>query len=93
MNKKRFTSYLEKGLNKKRKATLLIYLIISLSFFIQSSKEADAQNTQVCCEKTKAGDYCLYTDRNNCDTSNNLRFNNDRCERTTFCSNICCVSI
>ena len=98
IEKKRSESFFEKSFSKKyfirEKSSLLIYLMISLSFFVQMPKDVFAQsNTQeACCEKTKSGDYCVYTDKDNCDTSNGLKTNNARCEQSSFCSNICCVS-
>ena len=77
----------------KHKAVFLMYLAISISFFIQIPKEAFAQSgQQACCEKTRSGDYCVYTDKSNCDTSNGLKTNNARCEQSSFCSSVCCVS-
>ncbi len=82
-------------MNKKRvreKSILLIYLIISLSFFVSFTEEVKAQRSQqACCEKTISGDYCVYTNRNQCDTSNGKGISNTNCEETTFCGNICCV--
>ena len=95
--KKRSESFFRKSFSKnyfiREKASLLIYLMISLSFFVQMPKDVFAQsNQQACCEKTKSGDYCVYTEKNNCDTSNGLKTNNARCEQSSFCANVCCVS-
>ena len=92
--KKRSESFFRKRFSKnyfiREKASLLIYLIISLSFLIQLPEDVNAQARQACCEKTKSGDFCVYTDRSNCD--NNFKTNNARCDLTNFCSNVCCVS-
>ena len=83
MNKKRFL---------REKSVVLVYLIISLSFFISFPEEVKAQRSQqACCEKTLSGDYCIYTNRNQCDTSTGLGISNTNCEETTFCGNVCCV--
>src|SRR3989344_417021 len=77
----------------KEKAVLLIYLTITLTFFIQLpqnvSAQTSSQGNEACCEVTKSGDSCVYTDRNECDA--NFKVNNARCEETSFCTNICCV--
>src|SRR3989344_7637020 len=77
----------------KEKAVFLIYLTITLTFFIQLPQNVSAQSSsggnEACCEVTKSGDSCVYTDRNECDA--NFKVNNARCEDTSFCTNICCV--
>ncbi len=92
--KKRSESFLGKGFSEKfirEKASLMIYLIISLSFFIQIPMDAYAQSgQQACCEKTKSGDYCVYTSKSNCDAD--FKTNYAKCEQSSFCSNVCCVS-
>ena len=88
---------MKKSCNKKiikEKAVFLIYLILTLTIFIDLPKEASAlttnQNTnKACCEKTKSGDFCVYTDKNQCD--NNFKTTNSNCEQTSFCTNVCCV--
>ena len=94
--KKRRNFFLKSFIKKyiREKCVLLIYLMISLSFFVQIPKETYAQSSQqqACCEKTKTGESCVYTDRNNCDNSNNLKTNYDRCEAVAYCTNVCCVS-
>ncbi len=44
----------------------------------------------VCCEKTKANEYCLYTDESNCAAGSKVA--SITCEQTSFCKVGCCYS-
>ncbi|MFH1331809.1 MAG: hypothetical protein ABIH63_00810 [archaeon] len=44
----------------------------------------------VCCEKTKSDDYCLYTDESNCASDSKMA--SITCEQTSYCKIGCCYS-
>src|SRR3989338_3078933 len=69
---------------KFNKLILIVFILIIIF-------NVNVQSTDVCCEQTKSGDSCIYTDRNNCDTQNNHQISPYRCEDVFFCVNICCV--
>lgn len=66
----------------RRKFFLLaVFLIVGVSF-------VSAYN--VCCEKTKDGDYCAYTDITKCDES--AKITSATCEQTSYCKLGCCFN-
>ncbi len=82
----------------KEKAVFMAFLIIcSIFYFGLSTTDVEAQRTssrssstqQACCEKTKSGDYCVYTDKNECDR--NSRSSLTTCENTNYCSVGTCI--
>src|SRR3989344_455287 len=77
----------------KEKALFMSFIIIVSTIYISLSfQDVSAQsNQQACCEVTKSGDYCVYTDKNNCDINNKHQTSPYRCEDSFFCVNICCV--
>ena len=82
----------------KTKAVFEIFVIICAIFtvyLINSSEEVSAEE-KVCCEKTLdssefMGESCIYTELNNCDTSNGLQGSGIACEQTTYCQPTCCI--
>lgn len=70
----------------KQKACFLIFLIAFTTFTIYTPT-AKAQNKE-CCERTKSGSFCSYTDASECDSS----FKNSPalCEDTSYCTLGCC---
>ncbi len=75
---------------KKPKALFMIYLIIALSFSIILIAPNVKAQTKACCELTKDGEYCLYTDKSNCDPS--AKIAEATCEQTAYCQIGCCYS-
>ena len=65
----------------------MIYLIVALSFslYIPSVEAAE----QACCQQTNAGDYCRYTDINDCNP-NFLSAPNIYCDNVDYCKTGCC---
>ncbi len=81
----------------KTKAIFEIFLIITAILFIGSlsSSNAKAQETgseqsQACCEKTKSGESCVYTDSSSCNS--NFRTASKECSETVFCETGCCAN-
>ena len=72
----------------KSKIFLSLVIIFSISLIIILSAEAKA--AQVCCEETKSGDLCRYTDESNC-AGDSLKASTT-CEQTSFCQLGCGVS-
>ena len=71
----------------REKALFLIFLIVISSFTIINIPDVGAQQ-QVCCEKTKSGEFCQYTDVSQCDPSG---LNTPAtCEAASFCKLGCC---
>jgi len=70
----------------------LIYLIISLSFtsFLSLDVDAVRKDQQACCEQTKSGSSCVYTDSKECD--NNFKSSLTTCENTNFCRLGTCIN-
>ena len=73
--------------HKKQIALALIYLVVTISFALYMPKEVAAQQ-QGCCQLTKAGEYCQFTDVNNCNTQF-APFTH--CDNTDFCQPVCCA--
>ncbi|MFH0936652.1 MAG: hypothetical protein V1815_03175, partial [Candidatus Woesearchaeota archaeon] len=76
----------------KEKAIFMIFIIICSIFTIylfgDAIKEVSATQ-QACCEKTKDGAFCLYTDESNCDTNYNKAYTS--CDQTSYCQKVCCI--
>ena len=70
---------------RKCKSALLIFLIVSISFTLYIPKVKAQQ--QECCEQTKDGAFCVYTDVSNCVGQNHAPA---FCEDTSFCTLGCC---
>ena len=76
---------------KKEMAIAQILIIILASFtisLISSAKPVEAAN--VCCEKTKTGDFCQQTDDANCDPA--FKQAATSCAQTSFCRPVCCFN-
>lgn len=73
----------------KGKASLMALIIICATFSIYLMNPVSAADNR-CCEKTKSGEYCLYTDASNCDL--NVRSDNaaSTCDQTSYCQVGCC---
>lgn len=65
----------------------MIYLVIAISLSLYSPSVSAAQ--QACCQKTKAGDFCRYTDVDDCDPSQQIS-PNVYCDNIDFCKVGCC---
>jgi len=80
----------------KQKAVFMIYLIISLTFFISLSSaayiEEETLDTNACCEQTISKDTCQYTSEENCVSEGYEVGTFQKCEDTTFCQIGCCIS-
>src|SRR3989338_10603938 len=76
---------------KKEMAIAQILIIILASFtvsLISNAKPVEAAN--VCCEKTKTGDFCQQTDDANCDPGSKQAAT--ACSQTSFCRPACCFN-
>ena len=62
--------------------------IFSVSIFSTAIFSTPVLAANACCEKTKDGSYCTYTDESNCDPSFKSAFAS--CENTYFCQAGCC---
>lgn len=73
---------------KKEVASLFIFLVFSslISFSYDIKPVSAEQQENGCCEKTKQGNFCVETSRENCDTANGLYDPNAKCSDTSFCS-------
>jgi len=69
----------------KLKATFMIVLLIFISFSLYIPRVSAQQ--QECCERTKDGAFCVYTDISNCEGPNHAPA---FCEDTSFCTLGCC---
>jgi hypothetical protein len=65
-------------------------LVLVCSIFTIYMIAPVSASSNVCCEKTKSNEYCLYTDPSNCDT--NVRSDNaaSTCSETSYCQVGCC---
>ncbi|MBI2148681.1 hypothetical protein HYU23_03295 [Candidatus Woesearchaeota archaeon] len=74
------------------KAFFEIFLIVSLAFVFSISNSLLAssapQDNRVCCQKTKTGNYCQYTSKDNCDTKSGIF--GGSCESVGVCKPVCC---
>jgi len=68
---------------KKTISYFLIILIVFSSFSLYNSNNVYAQENKVCCEKTVDGEFCQFSNEDNCD----LRFRkvSASCEQTSYC--------
>ncbi|MBI4154876.1 hypothetical protein HY498_02205 [Candidatus Woesearchaeota archaeon] len=74
----------------KQKALFLIVIIFtSLFYVINLSEGVSAQ--QACCEKTKTGQTCLFTEETNCDLNVRPQNLKDTCDKASYCKLGCCV--
>ncbi len=77
---------------KKSSAMLQIIIFImsffSVSVFSTALASRPALAAGACCEKTKDGSYCTYTDESSCDPNFKSAFAS--CENTYFCQAGCC---
>jgi hypothetical protein len=65
----------------------MILLMISIIFFIPLSL-AQPVEQKACCEKTKSGETCLYTEQSDCDL--NYPAESSECSQTSYCKIGCC---
>ncbi len=67
----------------------MILILVCVTFTVYMMNPVSAQDMR-CCEKTKSGEYCLYTDASNCDTT--IRADNAAasCDQTSYCQIGCC---
>ncbi|MCX6711863.1 MAG: hypothetical protein NT139_02410 [Candidatus Woesearchaeota archaeon] len=76
----------------KEKAVFMIFIIICSIFTIylfgDLVKDVNATQ-QACCEKTKDGASCLYTDESNCASNYNKAYTT--CDQTQYCKKVCCI--
>ena len=75
--------------NKILKAFFMIFILIFAFFSVSSS--INAESTLACCERTKDGEYCIYTLDENCDENYRIA-TFQKCEETSFCKLGCCIS-
>lgn len=73
---------------KKKVKALFQIVIIIFSIFTISLLAEPVSASEVCCEKTTDGRYCVNTDQSNCDSSGSI--NQISCEQTSFCQLGCC---
>ncbi len=81
----------KKKMDKKLKIFVISCLIVVLVIGIIPTLNAEASPWpayNVCCEKTKAGAWCINTLEENCDRS--LRVTPTSCDATSFCKPGCC---
>jgi len=95
IKKRKLESFWKKASPKRRlkeKALFNIFILIcSIFYFSLSFQDVDAQsNQQACCEVTKSGDYCVYTNRNQCDASKGS-VSNSYCEDSKYCALGTCI--
>lgn len=69
-------------------SVIMVYLVVTISFSLYAPKEVSAAQ-QACCQLTKSGNYCRYTDVADCNT-NYLTASNIYCENVDFCKTGCC---
>ncbi|MDD5177993.1 MAG: hypothetical protein PHT54_01785, partial [Candidatus Nanoarchaeia archaeon] len=67
---------------KLSKLFVFVFIFICLVSFVSA--------TDACCERTNSGDYCQYTDENECSSA--FRKNYATCEQTSYCNLGCCFS-
>lgn len=71
----------------KEKAIFQILILIFAIFSVYLIEPASAQQ-DVCCERTKTGEFCQYTDQSKCDT--NYGYAQTTCDQTSYCKLGCC---
>jgi hypothetical protein len=71
----------------KIKAVILVVLIVISLFSITVFAQ---EEPKVCCEKTKSGESCLYTEESNC--AEGSRKASATCSQTSYCKLGCCFS-
>jgi hypothetical protein len=72
------------------KALFMIGIIIISIFTISNFNLVKAEESNLCCEKTKGGDSCVYTAGESCDSD--YLTAPTSCEQTSYCKPGCCVS-
>ncbi len=78
---------------KEKSISMIFLIIISTIYFGLNFQDVESQRTtgqNACCEITKNGESCVYTDISQCDVTNG-QASRSRCEDTSYCTNICCV--
>lgn len=81
---------MKKGFLREKAILQILLLLTAIIYFSYAIKPAEAQSN-ACCEKTKDGEYCLYTNSNNCDS--NYQQASTSCEQTSFCKVGCCYDL
>ena len=81
---------------KEKAGFMILILICSIFYFGLGAEKVEAQSTKqkstgqkACCEVTKSGDSCVYTERSQCDT--NFKNSLTTCENTNYCSVGTCI--
>mgnify|MGYP001570462053 CR=1 FL=1 len=73
---------------RRAKALSMIFvLVFSIFSIINFSTPVKAQEL-VCCEQTRDGESCVYTDKENCDSGKGIV--ETTCDKTSFCRLGCC---
>ncbi|MEK6940667.1 MAG: hypothetical protein AABW49_02095 [Nanoarchaeota archaeon] len=66
------------------------YILIIVLILLAMPISLGQTDSKACCELTRAGDTCVFTDFSNCDTNGRVAFTS--CEQTNFCQLGCCFS-
>src|SRR3989344_5791869 len=97
IKKRKLEGFFEKSFSKnvilKEKALFNIFILIcSIFYFGLNLQDVEAQsNQQACCEVTKNNEYCVYTNRNQCDNSPGNQVSNSYCEDSKYCTLGTCI--
>ena len=76
---------------KSKAIFMILSLFLStLSISLLNIKDVLGQQS-VCCERTNTGEFCQYTNQNNCNQNYNII--PTTCEQTAFCQLVCCIDV
>ncbi len=73
----------------KSKASFMALVIVLATFSVYLINPVSAEEKS-CCEKTKSGESCLYTDASKCDLNVRSANTHATCDQTSYCQVGCC---
>ena len=74
----------------KSKALSMILVIVCATFYVSFLAPEVAAEQQVCCEKTKSGEFCTLASASDCDQNFNTAAVSS-CSQASFCRPVCCI--
>ncbi len=75
-------------LKSKALFQIIVIVLSVFSVYLFAINDASAQANNVCCEKTRSGEFCQYTPREQCES--NYGIFPGRCSQAAFCTPVCC---
>ncbi len=74
----------------KSKALFMIMVVVFATFSVSLLAPEVSADSQVCCEKTKTGEYCTLASATDCDPNYNSA-SVSSCSQASFCKSVCCI--